>query len=70
MKKGYQFKRYCKGELGYANYILKSELLIPDGSEMETASVENKTVKRKREDNPTALKKTEATSSSQRRNFS
>ena len=57
MKKDYQFKRYCVGERGDVKYKLKSELLFRDGSEMMTASVESKTTKRKREDNPTALKK-------------
>ena len=57
MRNDYQFKRYCVGERGDTKYKLKFELLFRDGSEMMTASVESKTAKRKREDNPTALKK-------------
>ena len=49
--------RYCLGELGDATYTLKSKLLFRDGSEMMTAPVENKTTKRKRENNTTALNK-------------
>ena len=57
MKRDYQCRRYCEGELGDAEYKLKSKLLFRDGSEMMTAPIESKTAKRKREDNTTALKK-------------
>ena len=46
IKEDYQCRRYCEGECGDAEYILKSKLLF-HGSEMMTAPVESKTAKSK-----------------------